>query len=137
MFRPGRRALDRPIDSWTYTPSYFPQGFSIEVANHIPDHEPLLYFLPFARTTLVEERDPAKPTRIGAIVNAVLHLPQTMVMSAALESLVNAGVIQVEPAREYGIDLHHVGGGREIIDLHPVLPLRFIPVDWKEKRPAA
>jgi hypothetical protein len=129
VFRPGRRALQRPIDSWTYTPNYFPAGFSIEVARNIPDNEPLLYYLPFARSTLVEERDPAVPARIGAIVDAVLHLPQTAALSPALEALVGTGAISVEPARESWIDLKQVGGRREIIDLRPILPLRFIPAE--------
>ena len=128
VFRPGRRALQRPIDSWTYTPSYFPKGFSIEVARNIPDNEPLLYYLPFARAALVEERDPAAPTRVGAIVDAVLHLPQTETLSPALDALLRGGVVSVEPAREPLIELRQVGGSREIIDLRPILPLRFIPL---------
>jgi hypothetical protein len=129
VFRPGRRALEHPIDSWTYTPSYFPKGFSIEVARNIPDNEPLLFYLPFARPALVEERDPAVAPRVGAIVDAVLHLPQTIVLSPALDALVGAGVLSVEPATESWIDLRQVGGASEIMDLRPVLPLRFMPVE--------
>ncbi|HTU65596.1 MAG TPA: VOC family protein [Steroidobacteraceae bacterium] len=136
VFRSGRRTLARPIDSWTYTPSYFPPGFSIEVAKDIPDNEPLLFYLPFARPTLVEERD-AGPALVGDIVDAVLHLPATMQLSPALDALVGAGVLGVEPARQYRIDLRHVGGARDVIDCRPTLPLRFVPFDTQKKRPAA
>ena len=40
--------------SWTYAPTYFPPGFSIEVARDMPANEPLLFYLPFAKPALVE-----------------------------------------------------------------------------------
>ena len=66
---------------------------------------------------------------MGTIVDAVLHLPQTIVFSPALDALVGAGVLPLEPARESWIDLRQVGGASEIIDLRPILPLRFMPVE--------
>jgi hypothetical protein len=127
VFRPGRRALPRPIESWSYQPSYFPQGFSIEVATGIPENEPLLFFLPYAKPALVEEADPSVAARVGAILDAVLHLPLTGALSPALEALVAAGVLAVEPSRQYFIDLRHVGGSTELLDARPRLPLRFVP----------
>src|SRR6188768_212035 len=55
VFRPGKSSPSRAISSWTYTPGYFPKGFSIEVARDIPANEPLLIYLPFARPALVED----------------------------------------------------------------------------------
>jgi hypothetical protein len=127
VFRPGRRALPRPIESWTYRPGYFPEGFSIEVAAGIPDHEPLLIYLPFAKPALVEEADPAADVQVGEILDAVLHLPLTGALSPALDALVGAGVVSVEPSRQYFIDLRHVGGADEILDIRPKLPVRFVP----------
>jgi hypothetical protein len=127
VFRPGRRALSRTIESWTYRPSYFPEGFSIEVASGIPDHEPLLIYLPYAKPSLVEEADPAAEALVGAVLDAVLHLPLTGAMSPALGALVSAGVISVEPSRQFSIDLRQVGGSSEIIDFRPRLPVRIVP----------
>ena len=127
VFRPGQRPV-APIDSWTYSPRYFPEGFSIEVARDRPPNEPLLFYLPFARPALVENIDAthADPV-VGAIVGATLHLPRTERLSPALEALVAAGLVTVEPAREYLLDLFHVGGAAGFIDLRPALPLRFLP----------
>ena len=64
---------------------------------------------------------------IGSITGVTLHLPQTHVLSPALNSLVEAGVVTVEPAREYLLDLFHTGGTSQIIDLRPQLALRLLP----------
>ena len=119
VFRPGKSSPSREIDSWTYTPGYFPKGFAIEVARDIPVNEPLLIYLPFARPALVEDIEPRPAARIGAIVDVTLHLPRTNGLSPALEALVAAGSVKVEPAREYLLDLKHVGGTKEPIDLRP------------------
>ena len=126
-FRPGTRTVN-DISSWTYAPKYFPPGFTIEVANGIPSNEPLLFYLPFARPALVEDVEPAaNASKVGGIVGATLHLPQTATLSPALTSLVAAGILAVEPSREYLLDIFHVGGSTEFIDIRPELPLRFRP----------
>jgi hypothetical protein len=128
VFRPGRNPPRAPFPSWTYAPGYFPAGFSIEVARDIPEHEPLLFYLPFARPSLVEER-PTMPggVQIGAISGVTIHLPEVARLSPALDELVAAGTLTVEPAREFLVDLQQVCGTSEIIDLRPKLPLRFHP----------
>jgi hypothetical protein len=124
---PRQRAVNE-ISSWTYTPKYFPPGFTIDVANGIPENEPLLFHLPFARPALVENIEPAEGSAaVGSIVGATIHLPGTATLSPALNALVAAGVVTVEPSREYLFDIYHVGGSTEFIDLRPELPLRFRP----------
>jgi len=49
------------------------------------------------------------------------------VLSPALNSLVEARAVTVEPAREYLLDLFHSGGTTQIIDLRPQLALRLLP----------
>lgn len=136
VFRPGKSPPARDISSWTYTPKYFPKGFAIEVAGGIPANEPLLFYLPFARPALVEDVEPvAGAARVGAIVDVTLHLPRTDDLSPALEALVAAGSVKVEPSQEYLLDLKHVGGSKELIDLRPRIPLRFVPLEggaWQE-----
>jgi hypothetical protein len=128
VFRPGPKAPAEPPASWTYVPGYFPKGFSIEVARDIPDNEPLLFYLPFAKAALVENVELADNTvHIGSITGATIHLPQTGSLSPALHALVAAGVMNVEPAREYSLDLFHAGGPSQILDLRPQLPLRLLP----------
>jgi hypothetical protein len=125
--RPGQRAVNE-ISSWTYAPRYFPPGFTIDVANGIPENEPLLFHLPFARPALVENVAPAAGSAaVGGIVGATIHLPGTATLSPALNALVAAGVVTVEPSREYLIDIYHVGGSQDFIDIRPELPLRFRP----------
>ncbi|MEO8062007.1 MAG: hypothetical protein ABI821_04590 [Pseudomonadota bacterium] len=119
VFRPGGRADSPAISSWTYSPRYFPAGFSIEVASGIPANEPLLFYLPFAKPLLVEDIEP--------IVAITIHLPNTRSLSPALEALVAAGVVNVEPAHEFFVDLIHAGDSPGIIDIRPRLPLRFVP----------
>jgi hypothetical protein len=128
VFRPGGRAAVAAIASLTYSPRYFPPGFTIDVASGLPQNEPPLFHLPFARAALVEDTKRAEPKPVvGAIVGVTVHLPATDSLSPALDALVAAGVITVEPAREYFLEVLHVGGSTEFIDLRPQLPLRFIP----------
>jgi len=126
VFRHGPGALTQQFPTWTYAPRFFPPGFSIEVATGIPANEPLLFYLPFAQAALVETKPAAEGTRIGAINAVTIHLPETQSLSPALNSLVAAGVVNVEPSRHHLLDLVHVGGAAGIIDLRPVLPLRFL-----------
>ncbi|HEV7607425.1 MAG TPA: VOC family protein [Steroidobacteraceae bacterium] len=128
VFRPGPNAPGLPPASWTYAPGYFPPGFSIEVARDVPPNEPLLFYLPFARSSLVENVDLDEGTvHVGPITGATIHLPQTDALSRGLSSLVAAGAIAVEPAREYLLDLYHAGGPSQVLDLRPQLPLRLLP----------
>jgi hypothetical protein len=128
VFRPGAGEVPTPFPSWSYKPKYFPAGFCIEVATDIPSNEPLLFYLPFARPALVEDLAPVPGgVQIGSVSGTALHLPDTSSLSPALNSLVAAGVVTIEPGRELLVDLHHVQGSREIIDLRPKLPLRFLP----------
>ena len=128
VFRPGPKGPATPPSSWTYSPRYFPPGFSIEVARDPPANEPLLFYLPFAKASLVENRAPADgAVRIGSITGATVHLPQTQELSPALSSLVAAGVVSVEPGREYLLDLFHSGGTTQVLDLRPLLALRLLP----------
>jgi hypothetical protein len=130
VFRPGARSPATPPSSWTYVPQYFPPGFSIEVARDIPDNEPLLFYLPFARPALVENVVPAPgKVQIGPVSGTTLHLPDTSSLSPALNSLVAAGVVSVEPGKEILLDIYHQRSTSEIIDLRPKLPLRFLPVE--------
>jgi len=135
VLRPGAEGSSTPFSSWTYVPKYFPPGFSIEVARDIPANEPLLIYLPFARPAAVEDVAPLPGgVKIGPITSVTLHLPQTDSLSPALNSLVAAGVVSVEPGREVLVDIHHQSDSREIIDLQPTLPLRFLPLERRSKR---
>jgi len=128
VFRPGPKGPADPPASWSYAPRYFPAGFSIDVARDIPPNEPLLFYLPFAKASLVENVELADSTvHVGPIVSATVHLPDTHALSPALSALVASGVIAIEPAREYLMDLYHGGGPSQILDLRPQLPLRLLP----------
>ncbi|MEO8018568.1 MAG: VOC family protein [Pseudomonadota bacterium] len=128
VFRPGHRGPAAPPSSWTYAPRYFPPGFSIEVARDVPSNEPLLFYLPFASSPLVENFDLAEgAVHIGPVTGATIHLPQTDALSPGLSALVAAGAIAVEPAREHLLDLFHAGGSSQVLDLRPQLPLRLVP----------
>jgi hypothetical protein len=128
VFRPSAPGVPTPFPSWSYVPKYFPAGFSIEVAVDIPANEPLLFYLPFARPALVEDVAPAPGgAQVGAISGVTLHLPDTGSLSPALNSVVASGSVAVEPGQEFLVDIRHVNGSREIIDLRTKLPLRFLP----------
>ena len=136
VFRPGARAPAVAPSSWTYVPQYFPPGFSIEVARDIPDNEPLLFYLPFARPALVENAVPsAGGVQIGSVNGVTLHLPDTSTLSPALNSLVAAGIVAVEPGREFLVDIHHQISSSKNIDLRPVLKVRFLPVERRSQPP--
>ena len=127
VLRPATPGTPAPFPSWTYTPKYFPPGFTIEIGLDIPANEPLLVYLPFAKPALVEDVAPAPGgVQIGAVSGTTLHLSETGSLSPALNALLAAGVVSIEPGREYLVDIHH-GGSREIIDLRPELPVRFLP----------
>jgi hypothetical protein len=128
VFRPGGRATVAPIAALPYSPRYFPPGFTIDVVNGLPQNEPPLFHLPFARPALVEDtKEEGTRPLVGAIVGITLHLPVNGALSPALDALVAAGVISIEPARDYFVEVLHVGGSTEFIDLRPALPLRFVP----------
>ncbi len=128
VFRPGPKSVAPPFPAWSYVPKYFPPGFSIDVAKDIPANEPLLFYLPFARASLVEDVAPMPGgAQIGAITGVTIHLRDTGSLSPALESLVGSGSVIVEPGQDFWVDLEYVMGAREIIDLRPKLPLRFLP----------
>jgi hypothetical protein len=128
VFRPGAKAPAHPPVSWTYAPAYFPPGFSIEVARDIPPNEPLLFYLPFAKALLVENVDLADDTvHVGSITGVTVHLPEVRSLSPALSALVASGVVTIEPAREFLLDLFHAGEPSQILDLRPQLPLRLSP----------
>jgi Glyoxalase-like domain len=126
VFRRGEGAAVAKFATWNYAPKYFPPGFAIEVVGGLPANEPLLFYLPFARPALVENTVPAS-LRVGAICGVNLHLPQAQELSPALSALVAAGIVGVEPAREFLLDLYHHGTATGIMDLRPRLPLRFVP----------
>lgn len=128
VLRPASPGAPAPFPSWSYVPKYFPPGFSIDVARDIPDNEPLLFYLPFARSPLVENVAPGPGgAQIGAICATTIHLPRITSLSPALQGLVSAGVLAVEPGTQALVNLEHVSESREIIDLRPILPLRFVP----------
>jgi hypothetical protein len=136
VFRPGTSAGVAPFPAWSYVPKYFPAGFSIDVATDIPANEPLLFHLPFARASLVEDVAPIPGgAQIGAITGVTIHLRDTGSLSPALQSLVASGSVVVEPGQDSWVDLEYVMGAREIIDLRPKLPLRFLPAT-SSSRPA-
>jgi hypothetical protein len=98
------------------------------VARDIPASEPLLFYLPFAKPSLVEDLAPMPGgVQIGAISGLTIHLPEVARLSPALDGLVAAGTLTVEPAREFLVELHQVSGASEIIDVRPKLPLLFHP----------
>ena len=135
VFRPGGHSATPAISSWTYAPRYFPKGYSIEVARDIPPNEPLLFYLPFAKGLRVEDVEPgADAPRIGPIVAITIHLPETRSLSPALEALVAAGRVSVEPAHEFLVDLIHAGEFAEMVDLRPDLALRFLPHGARRQR---
>lgn len=128
VFRPGGRAAVAPIPTLAYSPRYFPPGFTIDIASGLPQNEPPLFHLPFAKAPRVEDTKVAAPgPEVGSIVGITLHLPAASTLSPALDALVAAGVVSVEAARDYFLEVLHVGGSTEFIDLRPVLPLRFVP----------
>jgi hypothetical protein len=136
VFRPGPRSAAPPFSAWSYVPKYFPPGFSIDVATGIPANEPLLFYLPFARASLVEDVAPLPGgAQIGAITGVTVHLRDTGSLSPALQSLVVSGSVVVEPGQDSWVDLEYVMGAKEIIDLRPKLPLRFLPAN-PSARPA-
>jgi hypothetical protein len=93
----------------------------------IPANEPLLFYLPFARPALVEDLAAASSeVQVGSVSGATLHLPQTGSLSAGLNSVVAGGAVAIEPGQEFLIDIRHTGS-IEIIDLRPILPVRFLP----------
>jgi hypothetical protein len=127
VFRPAAPGTPAPFPSWTYKPKYFPPGFSIEVSLDIPANEPLLFYLPFARPALVEDVATASgEVQIGSVSGATLHLPETGSLSAGLNSVVAGGAVAIEPGQEFLLDIRH-DGSIEIIDLRPILPVRFLP----------
>jgi hypothetical protein len=98
------------------------------VARDIPPNEPLLFYLPFAKPSLVENVELADGTvHIGPITGTTVHLPQTDALSPGLSSLVASGAVTIEPAREYLLDLFHAGGPSQILDVRPQLALRLLP----------
>jgi len=130
VFRPGPKPTPVPFASWSYVPKYFPAGFSIEVARDIPANEPLLFYLPFARPALVEDVAPLPGgAQIGPVCGMTLHLPETSSLSPALNSLVSQAAVSIEPGQRLLVDVYHEHRSREIIDLRPKLPLRFLPAD--------
>ena len=133
VFRPGKSPPAREIPTRGPTrPGYFPKGFSIEVARDIPANEPLLFYLPFARPALVEDVETS--VRCGAHrrhrgCDAAPAAYQRVCRRRSMRWSPRVSV-KVEPAREYLLDLKHVGGLEEPIDLRPqLMPVRFVPLD--------
>jgi hypothetical protein len=128
-FRPGADAAEQPpFSTWSNRPSYLPTGFSIEVGSEIKPTEPLLFFLPFVkgrRGPPSESTD--HPAGVSELVDLRLYLPQAAHPSDAILKLVSTGLVSINTASEYCMELKFLGSRLEPIDLRPRLPLVFLP----------
>ncbi len=127
VFRPAGDVADAPpFPTWSYRPPYLPEGLAIEVGTGVERVEPLLFYLPFVRSNPHPEPN-VHPAAIRDVTGVRLTIPQAPVMSAALQQLVAAGLVQMRFGPEYLLELQFVGDRTSPLDLRPDLPLIFIP----------
>jgi hypothetical protein len=129
VFRPaGEAAQTPPFATWSYHPSYLPPDVSIEVGRGVRPTEPLLFYLPFARSRRPPTSEPTNhPAEVSEIVGVQLSLPQATQLSQPLASLESAGLVSIATARDYLLELTFVGDRATPVDLRPQLPIIFRP----------
>jgi hypothetical protein len=129
IFRPQAGSIaEAPFPSWSYRPSYLPNGFSIEVGRGMALSEPQLFYLPFARRHDPSRREPTThPAGIDRITSVSVSIPPGREASPALEQAQGAGLLSVRGGPDYLLELGFDGNGSRSLDLRPDLPLLFVP----------
>ncbi|REJ85775.1 MAG: glyoxalase-like domain protein [Acidobacteria bacterium] len=114
-----------PVDTWSYTPSYIPQGTAIPIAaNSARLDEPLLFFLPAGLVPLKPED--VHPNGARRLSSVRLTLPQRLHLSSELTWLAQSGIVEVELAETESVSLV-IDGGRvgDSVALDAAVPLEL------------
>ena len=109
--------------------SIFPPGFSIEVALDIPAERATAVRSTLRAASAGRGRRANAgwcADRAGRRNDAASSRYQRSFAGPQCAGCIGSGV-QSNPGREVLVDVHHQPGSREIIDLRPKLPLRFLP----------
>jgi len=114
-----------PVEAWSYSPPYLPEGVTIPVSTNSSQlNEPLLFFLPKG----VEPRKPEEvhPNGTRCISGVRITLPQWLDISPELAWLSDSGIVEVERAETESVSVVLDGGrGEDSVTLHTAVPLRL------------
>jgi hypothetical protein len=129
VFRPRAGSIAQPpFASWSYRPSYLPDGLSIDVGLGMALAEPQFFYLPFARRPGSSQLQPTThPAGIGRITHVGVSLPSAREASPALARAIELGLLTVRHGLHYLLELGFDGPGTATVDLRPGLPLLFVP----------
>jgi hypothetical protein len=125
IFRPGDEpgAAGPPFPTWSYRPSYMPQGVAIEIARDTPLAGPELFYLGFQRGRPRQRQEPVDHTLpVRTLLGVTLWRPPAG-DSPAARGLEAAGLVAFRDANDHRIELRFEGPGDRRADLHPELPL--------------
>jgi len=115
-----------PFRTWSYHPSYLPQGASIEVAEGTTLQEPELLYLPFLRDSGIRAGEPlnhAVPIRkVRGLCVGVSRLAE---LSEASRIARQCGLLTYYESQEPVLEIHYSGAADMEFDLRPTLPLLF------------
>jgi len=110
--------------TWRYTPSYFPEGFAIEVAEDTSIAEPEIFYFPFRRAHAMARAQPLDHAVPATSVHRVtIAGPVPDHLSAASREVVASRAVRFEEALVYALTIDFRTDPDASADPRPDLPL--------------
>jgi hypothetical protein len=110
--------------TWRYAPSYFPEGFAIEVAEGTAIAEPEIFYLPTHRVAATFGQQPLDHAIPAMALHSVtISGPVPRDLSVASRAAMASGTVQFEDASSYTLTLDFRRAPDTKADLRPELPL--------------
>jgi hypothetical protein len=125
VFRPAYEDERPPFPTWSYHPAYLPPSTSIEFAQGTSIAEPELIYLPFARADGLARQATAHPVGIHDMDAVRIGMPALDALTCASHAAQRSGWVSYFTADEPLLVLTTPDLGARVVDLRPVLPLRF------------
>jgi hypothetical protein len=114
-----------PFATWSYRPSYLPEGMSIELARDTPIECPELFFLSFQRGRARGGQEPiAHALPIAGLRGVTVWRPAAGRCDAS-QALEAAGLVAFRDADHYLLEMRFGEGAIGEADLRPALPVRL------------
>ncbi len=120
-----------PFSCWEYHPPYLPPSLSIFVGTNSDILvEPMLFYIAAAQRQDTAPPDTTNPfqDRVGLkeVTRVVLFSPYTEQLSSEFRTIVDANMVELRMASEYGLELGFDGEKQgKKVNFHPDLPLVF------------
>jgi hypothetical protein len=112
-----------PFQTWSYFPSYLPEGMAIEVAEGTTLQEPALFYLPFLRARKLVEEPTEHRLPFHRIRSIAVGVRNVAALSEAALSIQRIGQLRYFTSGWPLLELHFEDADEAHVDLRPTLPL--------------